>query len=326
MLRLNFTQDRVPPNPEMREGRGSEGPTRTPVVLQHTATKIFRELRKQEPDLKKRRSRAFAIATAALQNAGVFTPGTRRLTRYGRRIEREHTREDPEVLARKLRAYERMLRAGEFDQNLSVRQNPNGGFSDIDEDFDMDMMILSQIRDTARRAADYRLHGAIRQAQHVEVELDRLMVMAEQGGYGDEAVEAEEEGREAARERQNPASCERRSPVRGNQRRGHRGNPREGERWIDLSPETASVASSWYSGQWDPLYAVMSRHYARQWVWDVSGTRTLIRASEDEIEALQRMARDILDSEEMDLSDMELQVAHEILYEDALFDIGEGPE
>jgi hypothetical protein len=114
--------------PETAAPKGKKsGGTRTPVILQHTALQTYRGLRKEEPDPAKRRSKAFAIATASLQDAGVFTPESRKLTRYGRRIEREHTREDPEVLARKLAAYERMLRAGSFDAAVAsgARTNPS---------------------------------------------------------------------------------------------------------------------------------------------------------------------------------------------------------
>ncbi len=112
--------------PETAAPKGKKsGTTRTPVILQHTALQTYRGLRKEEPDPAKRRSKAFAIATASLQDAGVFTPESRKLTRYGRRIEREHTREDPEILARKLAAYERMLRAGSFDAAVAAGARPN---------------------------------------------------------------------------------------------------------------------------------------------------------------------------------------------------------
>ena len=364
-------------------------PSRTPVILQHAALQIYRGLRKKEPEPKARRSRAFAIATASLQDAGVFTPGSRKLTRYGRRIEREHVREDPDVLARKLKAYERMLRAGDFDatvaarsnpsQVVKARHNPDCGCRVCEARSNPKGDILVQIRETARKAADFRLKGAMPQALHLDAELDRLYRRAEREGLGDEAVLAEEEGRQAA-SRTNP-STQKRDPYivagqellisgraprgwypsdasaqeirrlykqifprkyealfgksrpnpvssgRGAVTRRIRANASE-KRWINLLSDVADLGATWWHGQSDPLYAVISRYNAGRYTWDVSGTRRLIEASEDEIEALKRMAVEtirLFDQDEHAVSMLELDAAQGVL-DGALDDIGEGPE
>lgn len=357
-----------PSTVETVAGQDRSGPretTRTPVVLQHTALQVYRSLRKKVADPGERRQRAFAISTASLQNAGVFIPGSRRLTPYGRRIEREHVREDPEVLARKLRAYERMLRAGNFDQAVaegrangappewfvtledngvceieshwpdearanghrdqvdnSIRQGVwrtiNGGsptaavrhrsyFTGQPRNNGED--IIAKIHETARKAADYRLHGAVEQAKHLDAELDHLMARAERAGQHDDAVLAEEAGREAARGRRNGQVEDETEDT--------------APRWIHLSPDVAQMAQHWWWGQGDPLYAVVSRHFAGLTTWDVSGTRTLIQATPDEIERLQQVAAEQLEAEG---SDEEMSAAYSIVHENALFDIGQGPE
>lgn len=357
-----------PSTVETVAGQDRSGPretTRTPVVLQHTALQVYRSLRKKVADPGERRQRAFAISTASLQNAGVFIPGSRRLTRYGRRIEREHVREDPEVLARKLRAYERMLRAGNFDQAVaegrangappewfvtledngvceieshwpdearanghrdqvdnSIRQGVwrtiNGGsptaavrhrsyFTGQPRNNGED--IIAKIHETARKAADYRLHGAVEQAKHLDAELDHLMARAERAGQHDDAVLAEEAGREAARGRRNGQVEDETEDT--------------APRWIHLSPDVAQMAQHWWWGQGDPLYAVVSRHFAGLTTWDVSGTRTLIQATPDEIERLQQVAAEQLEAEG---SDEEMSAAYSIVHDNALFDIGQGPE
>jgi hypothetical protein len=357
----------APPSPiETGAAQGRSGPReslRTPVVLQHTALQVYRSLRKKIADPSERRQRAFAIATASMQNAGVMVPGSRRLTPYGRRIEREHVREDPEVLARKLRAYERMLRAGDFDRAVAEgRMNgasaewfvtledngvceieshwpdearANGHRDQVDDSIRRGVWrtinggsptavvrhrshfvgqprnngddLIAKIRETAQKAADFRLHGAIDQAKHLDAELDHLMARAERLGQHDAAVEAEETGREAARGRRN----------------GQVEDESTAPQWIHLSPDVAQMAQHWWWGQGDPLYAVVSRHFAGLSTWDVSGSRTLIQATPDEIERLQQVAAEQLEAEG---SDEEMSAAYSVVHEGALFDIGEGPE
>lgn len=59
---------------------------------------------------------------------------------------------------------------------------------------------------------------------------------------------------------------------------------------INLHPALVCESGllGWHGGQGDPLYAVLSRYVAGDYVWDESGTRTLIEADGDEIEAVKR--------------------------------------
>jgi hypothetical protein len=59
---------------------------------------------------------------------------------------------------------------------------------------------LSKIRLLAKKAAECRLKGMIERASWFEDKLEILMVGAEKGGWGEEAYEAEMDGRVAARE------------------------------------------------------------------------------------------------------------------------------
>lgn len=97
----------------------------TPVVQQHLALQTYRGMTKEVPDPQQRRIAATARTVQSLQESGVYTPGSNSLTRYGRRIERDFVREDPEVLAKKLRAYTRMQRAGNFDAAVAGAARPN---------------------------------------------------------------------------------------------------------------------------------------------------------------------------------------------------------
>lgn len=58
--------------------------------------------------------------------------------------------------------------------------------------------LMTKISNIAYKAAKCRLNGHVQQAQHWDKRLDDAMRHAEGQGWADEALEAEEKGREAA--------------------------------------------------------------------------------------------------------------------------------
>ena len=59
--------------------------------------------------------------------------------------------------------------------------------------------VIAEIRRVAKRAAKFRLAGKMQAAGQADRELDKLHKQAEKAGLADDAVEADEEGRESAR-------------------------------------------------------------------------------------------------------------------------------